>query len=123
MRKGFFALDDESPDQVPRRGTCIRLNSRDHLLYTEGSEERQTWVNRPPSAVRIRHYREGEDSDRSSKEVVGQVFDLSMSNWRAFNARGYPVSILYSSLISRILRHADLTAEQTDSLRDRMWFL
>lgn len=119
----FFALDDESPDQVPRRGTCIRLNSRDHLLYTEGSEERQTWVNRVPSAVRIRHYREGDDSDRSSKEVVGQVFDLSMSNWRAFNARGYPVSILYSSLISRILRHADLTADQTESLRERMWFL
>jgi argonaute-like protein implicated in RNA metabolism and viral defense len=73
--------------------------------------------------VRIRHYREGNDEDRSSKEIVGQVFDLSMSNWRAFNARGYPVSILYSRLISRILRDADLTADQTESLRDRMWFL
>jgi argonaute-like protein implicated in RNA metabolism and viral defense len=64
-----------------------------------------------------------DDSDRPSKEVVSQVFDLSMSNWRAFNARGYPVSILYSTLISRILRHADLTADQTESLRERMWFL
>jgi hypothetical protein len=40
----FFAIDDESPDQVPRRGTCIKLNNTDFLLYTEGSEERQTWV-------------------------------------------------------------------------------
>jgi argonaute-like protein implicated in RNA metabolism and viral defense len=119
----FFALDDESPDEVPPRGTCIRLSGRDYLLYTEGSEERQTWVNRPPSAVRIRHYRDGEEGDRSSKEIVGQVFDLSLSNWRAFNARGYPVSILYSTLISRILRHAELTPDHTESLRDRMWFL
>ena len=119
----FFALDDESPDQVPRRGTCIRLNRSDHLLYTEGSEERQTWANRPPSAVRIRHYRNDQEIDGATREVIGQVFDLSMSNWRAFNARGYPVSILYSTLISRILRHADLTTEQSERLGERMWFL
>jgi len=101
---------------VPRRGTCIRLNRSDHLLYTEGSEERQTWVNRPPSAVRIRHYQNDQETDGGTREVIGQVFDLSMSNWRAFNARGYPVSILYSTLISRILRHADLTTEQSESL-------
>ena len=47
----FFAIDDELPDEVPRRGTCIRLNKRITSLYTEGSEERQPWANRPPSAV------------------------------------------------------------------------
>jgi len=46
-----------------------------------------------------------------------------MANWRAFNARGYPVSILYSTLISRILRHADLSEVQSESLGDRLWFL
>jgi argonaute-like protein implicated in RNA metabolism and viral defense len=118
----FFAIDDESPDQVPRRGTCIRLSNTDFLLYTEGSEERQTWVNRPPSAVRIRHYGEPE-SDLLRREIVGQVFDLSLSNWRAFNARGYPVSIFYSKLISRILQHADLSDVHGEHLSDRMWFL
>ncbi len=119
----FFALDDESPDQVPCRGTCIRLSSTDHLLYTEGSEERQSWANRPPSAVRIKHYRGESEIDAGTREVIGQVFDLSMANWRAFNARGYPVSILYSTLISRILRHANLDNVQSESLRNRMWFL
>src|SRR5207248_5879410 len=35
----FFAIDDETPDQVPRRGSCIQLSRSDYLLYTEGSEE------------------------------------------------------------------------------------
>ena len=118
----FFAIDDESPDQVPRRGTCIKLSNTDFLLYTEGSEERQTWVNRPPSAVRIRHYGEF-GADLPTREIIGQVFDLSLSNWRAFNARGYPVSIFYSKLISRILQHADLSDVHGTHLSDRMWFL
>jgi argonaute-like protein implicated in RNA metabolism and viral defense len=119
----FFALDDESPDQVPRRGTCIRLSKSEHLLYTEGSEERQAWINRPPSAVRIRHYREDDDAESATRDLIGQVFDLSLANYRAFNARGYPVSILYSSLIGRVLHHADLTSAESDTLTDRMWFL
>jgi argonaute-like protein implicated in RNA metabolism and viral defense len=119
----FFALDDESPDQVPRRGTCIRLGKSEHLLYTEGSEERQVWVNRPPSAVRIRHYPPEDEVELATRDLIGQVFDLSLANYRAFNARGYPVSILYSSLIGRVLHHADLTTTQTDKLTDRMWFL
>jgi argonaute-like protein implicated in RNA metabolism and viral defense len=118
----FFAIDDESPDEVPKRGTCIRLNKTDYLLYTEGSEERQPWANRPPSAVHIRHFTD-QPTDLPTRDVVGQVFDLSLSNWRAFNARGFPVSIYYSELISRILRKADLSQIQGDHIADRLWFL
>lgn len=118
----FFAIDDESPDQVPRRGTCIRLSKADYLLYTEGSEERQPWANRPPSAVRVRHF-SNQPTDMATRDIVGQVFDLSLSNWRAFNARGFPVSIAYSEQISRILHKADLSDVQGDLLRDRLWFL
>lgn len=118
----FFAIDDESPDQVPRRGTCIRLDKTDYLLYTEGSEERQPWANRLPSAVRIRHFTD-QPTELATRDLVGQVFDLSLSNWRAFNARGFPVSIYYSELISRILRKADLSEVQDDHIADRMWFL
>lgn len=119
----FFAIDDETPDQVPRRGTCIRLSNSDYLLYTEGSEERQPWINRPPSAVRIRHYRDATEPGLATRSVIGQVFDLSLSNWRAFNAAGYPVSILYSHLISQILQKADFSNVRNEDLSDRMWFL
>jgi argonaute-like protein implicated in RNA metabolism and viral defense len=62
-------------------------------------------------------------TDLATREVVGQVYDLSLSNWRAFNARGFPVSIYYSELISRILRKADLSQVQGDLIKDRLWFL
>jgi len=119
----FFAIDDETPDHVPRRGTCIHLSKSDYLLYTEGSEERQPWVNRPPSAVRIRYYGDLTQAGLGTRDVIGQVFDLSLSNWRAFNAAGYPVSILYSHLISQILQKADLSKVRNEDLSDRMWFL
>jgi argonaute-like protein implicated in RNA metabolism and viral defense len=118
----FFALDDESPDQVPRRGTCIKLSKSDYLLYTEGSEERQTWANRPPSAVHVRHFG-AQANEMATRDVVGQVHDLSLSNWRAFNARGFPVSIYYSNLISRILQKADLSEVKGETIKDRLWFL
>jgi len=118
----FFAIDDESPDQVPRRGTCIRLSKTDSLLYTEGSEERQPWANRPPTAVRIRHFTD-QPTDLPTRDIAGQVYDLSLSNWRAFNARGFPVSIYYSELISRILRKTDLSQIEGDHIADRLWFL
>ena len=119
----FFAIDDETPDQVPKRGTCIRLSKSDYLLYTEGSEERQPWVNRPPSSVRIRYYSDSTEANLATRDIIGQVFDLSLSNWRAFNAAGFPVSILYSHLISQILQKADFSEVSSDALTERMWFL
>ncbi len=72
--------------------------------------------------MRIRHFTD-QPTDLPTRDVVGQVFDLSLSNWRAFNARGFPVSIYYSELISRILRKADLSQVQGEHIADRMWFL
>jgi argonaute-like protein implicated in RNA metabolism and viral defense len=118
----FFAIDDEMPDYVPRRGTCIRLSSTNYLLYTEGSEERQGWLSRHPSAVRISHER-NEGSGLDTRNVVSQVYDLSLTNWRAFNAQSHPVSILYSNLISRILRSAGLDFVGGHGIENRMWFL
>jgi hypothetical protein len=112
----------ETPDYVPKRGTCIRLSSTNYLLYTEGSEERQGWLSRPPSAVRISHER-NEGSDLHTQNIVWQVYDLSLTNWRAFNAQSYPVSIVYSSLISRILRNAGLEFVGGRGAESRMWFL
>jgi hypothetical protein len=119
----FFVVDDASSDGVPSRGTCVKIGNRDFLLYTEGREEKQRWRNRIPTALRIRYY----DEDTAASvvtELISQVFDLSQTNWRAFNAMSRPVSILYSELIAGLLGHGAVPQESSaQALSTKLWFL
>jgi len=72
--------------------------------------------------MRIRHFTD-QPSDSPTRDVIGQVFDLRLSSWRAFNARGFPVSVYSSEPISGILRKADISQIQGDPTADRLWTL
>lgn len=123
----FFLVDTSRKDGTPSRGTMVRVGQDDWLLYTEGNEERQTWRSRTPSALRVRVYSPGETRYASPRELVRQVLDLSQVNYRAFNARSRPVSLVYSQLVAKTLAH--LSPKQlssvcrADGLSERMWFL
>lgn len=117
----FFVVDDTSKDGIPSKGTWIQLSQQESLLYTEGREEKFTWLERTPSALRIKSYQP------NASNLVGQtsqIFDLSQTNWRAFNARSRPVSILYSEMIARLLGHGlQIPTEHEESFSRRLWFL
>ena len=119
----FFAIDDETPDQVPKKGTCIRLSSPTtyYTLKAPKSVNRGLTVRLRPCEFDIIAIQRRQDS--RPEEMIRQVFDLSLSNWRAFNAAGFPVSILYSHLISQILQKADFSDVSGAALTERMWFL
>jgi len=119
----FFALDSDDRDYAsPRRGTCIAIDHDDYLMYTEGGDEKLSWNGRVPSALRIRHRLKSDAG--IADELLSQVYDLSQMNWRGFNARSRPISILYSELIARILRHGDLERlEHSEFAQNSLWFL
>jgi len=125
----LFAVDPSTKDGVPPRGTVVELGPRELILYTEGREERQSWSQRMPGALRVMP-QDHATSPLKSKALVSQINDLSQVNWRGFNARSRPISILYGDLIARILSH--VTAESIerlykgpalDLLQNKMWFL
>jgi Piwi domain len=125
----FFALDERFQDGVPRRGTAIQVSDRDLMLYTEGREEKETWTNRMPVALRVTP--SGPQlPEAKALSVLRQINDLSQVNWRGFNARSKPISVYYGSLIARLLSHVppDMATAlySQDALRileERMWFL
>jgi len=116
----FFAFDD-SVNGIPPRGTCIKLGESEHILYTEGAEEKAAWSNRLPTAVRVRHF-DGTDKVLTN-ELLSQVFDLSLVNFRGFNAKAFPISLYYSQLIAKILARGSGLTLGEDVLAQRMWFL
>lgn len=125
----YFAVDESSPDGMPSRGTVIQTSDREYMLYTEGREEKQSWRNRIPTALRIAPKFEDRVPSQTL-EIIRQVHNLSQVNWRAFNARSRPISILYGELIAKILSHVPQDSveglyreEALSMLQERMWFI
>lgn len=125
----YFAVDTAYKDGVPRRGTVIRVSDRDYLLYTEGREEKEPWLNfRSPVALRVTPMFRTSQSI-SAQSVLRQLHDLSQVNWRGFNARSKPISTYYGRLIADILSHVpssrmkDLSPQAQYLLERRMWFI
>jgi len=121
----FFLVDEGHPSGVPNRGVCARVRADEYILYTEGRDEKLSWSGRAPSALRVRRYGGASQSSLLTDELIAQVFDLSQANWRGFNARSRPVSILYSELIARELAYAALSPRPNQPLHfdSRLWFL
>jgi hypothetical protein len=44
----FFSVNDTYPDGIPNRGTVVQMSDRDYMLYTEGRDEKQSWMRRLP---------------------------------------------------------------------------
>jgi argonaute-like protein implicated in RNA metabolism and viral defense len=116
----FFAFDDSQQGILPR-GTCIRLGSNEYMLYTEGADEKASWSNRVPTAVRIRHFNAQDEG--STSDLISQIFDLSLVNFRGFKAKAFPISIYYSSLIAEILKRGARLDLGNETISSRMWFL
>jgi argonaute-like protein implicated in RNA metabolism and viral defense len=116
----FFAFDD-SVNGIPPRGTCIELGNSDYMLYTEGAEEKAAWSNRLPTAVRIKHFAASDGLITS--DLVSQVFDLSLVNFRGFNAKAFPISLYYSHLIANILKRGTGVRLSDEVLGTKLWFL
>ena len=125
----YFVVDESSPDGIPPRGTVIQTSDSEFMLYTEGREEKQVWRKRVPTALRVAPQTE-QVTPAQTAQLLRQVHDLSQVNWRAFNARSRPISILYGELIAKILSHVPqssvgelYTSEARQMLEERMWFI
>ncbi|HXM80421.1 MAG TPA: Piwi domain-containing protein [Burkholderiales bacterium] len=125
----LFAVDPATKDGVPPRGTVIEMSAREFMLYTEGREEKQAWSQRTPTALRVVP-QDHAVTPLKSKALIAQINDLSQVNWRGFNARSKPISILYGNLIARTLSHISPQSieklygdKALALLQTKMWFL
>lgn len=129
----FLRLDDSSLHDVadtdqatfaPSKGLVAKLGPRRALVQTD--ELSATGAPEGPLLV---------DMDRRSTVPVeqfdgllAQVFRLAAANWRGFNARSKPATLVYGEQLASLVGHlSDLDTWNPDllrsELRERPWFL
>ena len=108
---------------VPK-GLVVRLSERRALLHAEelGS------TGPPEGPLLIELDRRSSVGAEHFDELVGQVFRLAHANWRGFNARSKPATLVYGEQLAGLVGHlADVESWNPDllrsDLRNRPWFL
>ena len=131
----FLRLDDSSLHDIadadaqnetfaPPKGLVAKLGPRRALLQTD--ELGPTGAPDGPLLVSID--RRSSVPVESFDDLLEQVFRLSAANWRGFNARSKPATLVYGEQLAQLVGHlSDLDTWQPDLLRpeltDRPWFL
>jgi hypothetical protein len=120
----FEFLDGSQPTFAPQKGLTLRLSERRALVQVE------TVTNfgpaRRPLLVEL--------DDRSTVgpddfgALVSQVYGLGHANWRGFNARSKPVTLLYGERLAELVGYMNQRgdwdpATMRADLRSRPWFL
>jgi hypothetical protein len=120
----YDLLDASEPTYAPPRGLSVRLTERRALLQTEGLTS--TGPPKGPLLVEL--------DDRSSVPpdeldvLLRQVFNLSSANWRGFNARAKPVTLVYGERLAELVGYLEQVGAWrpetlSSKLQGRPWFL
>jgi hypothetical protein len=130
---GMLRLDDSTLYEIadgrtdtlaPPKGLVVRLGTHRRLLQAEGA----TAVGVPNGPLLIELDNRGNVGIDAFDGLVAQAFRLAHANWRGFNARSQPVTLVYGELLARLVGYLedvstwDPTLLRGD-LRDKPWFL
>lgn len=88
-------------DCVVAKGTCVKLNSRKFLLWTDGYCNENIYSNRPskPLDIEILH----SPVDIVVKNLLEDIFKLSSANWHGFKTNSLPITLVYSKDIANFI--------------------
>lgn len=120
----FEFLDGSQPTYAPPKGLTLRLSERRALVQVEtvsnlGPARRPLLVELDPRST------VGPDAFGG---LVLQVYRLGHANWRGFNARSKPVTLLYGERLAELVGYMNQRgvwdpATMRAELRSRPWFL
>jgi hypothetical protein len=121
----FFATNPQANSLVPVEGTFIRLGRSEFLIWFEGILPPKNTVTKAfPGPTHVEVVRV-DTADRIDEIILLQdLANLSGANWRGFNARSIPVSVLYCKLVADFVQEfhdRNLAAPDIGDMRP--WFL
>ena len=121
----FFGYDLTANSKVPFESTYLRLSKKDYLVWFEGLQYHSPNVyKRFAGPTHIEFYYSSIDLKERRKTYLQDVLNLSGANWRGFNAKSMPVSILYCQLVARFIKEFNILGYhdyKIDNLKP--WFL
>jgi Piwi domain len=123
----FMGFSDHNT-RVPYESSLIKLSYNQFILWTEGLQHGKEILKKRVSEPLLIDFLELPESWKSKKECLQDVLNLTGANWRGFNSKAQPISILYSKLIADFMKEFshiegcdDLAILRTESVSP--WFL
>lgn len=116
--------DTSAQTFIPTKGTVARLGDRRALLQSEGESN----LGPPDGPLLVALDRRSTVEPKDFDDLVAQAFRLAHANWRGFNARSKPATLVYGEQLAGLVGHlADVKTWNPDHLRSelktRPWFL
>lgn len=92
----------KSNSMIPYESTLVPLSKQRFLVWFEGLQYGKDFVNKfiPEPVLIERLYLEGQDH-LIGEAIIQDAINLSGANWRGFNSKLEPVSILYSKIFAK----------------------
>lgn len=118
------AADTDEETWTPPKGLVTRLGPRRALLHAE-----ELGATGPPDGPLLVALDERSTVDAAEFDgLVAQVFRMAHANWRGFNARSKPATLVYGEQLAGLVGHlADVQTWNPEllrsDLRNRPWFL
>lgn len=113
---------------VPYESTFVQISKNEFLLWAEGLQHGKEVLHRRVSEPLYINFIESQENWESKRECLQDILNLTGANWRGFNSKAQPISILYSRLIAKFMKEfshlenvSDLSIVSAESTAP--WFL
>lgn len=120
----FDIADGREDTLAPPKGLLVRLGPYRRLLQAEGLGP----LGPADGPILLELDKRSDVGPDALEELAAQAYFLAHANWRAFNTRSRPVTLVYGELLAKLVGYLE-EVETWDpgllrsELRDRPWFL
>ena len=120
-----MSFDSSFNSLVPLESTKVELSKKNYLVWFEGQQYGQFTIrHRIGSPVRVFVDYPKNITHEQIIDYLQDAINLSGANWRGFNAKSIPVSLLYAQLISHFISKFDkYNLDNIDIENLTPWFL
>jgi hypothetical protein len=105
----YMGYDFRNGSLTPYESTFVRISTNNYLIWFEGLQYGYSSVKErigPPIQISI-DYHQAKIQYTDIMKYLQDAINLSGANWRGFNAKTIPVSILYARLLSKFISAFD----------------
>ena len=89
---------------VPYESTYIQISKNEFLIWAEGLQYGKEVLHKRVSEPLYVEFLESREEWVTKKECLQDILNLTGANWRGFNSKAQPITILYSRLIANFMK-------------------
>ena len=88
---------------VPHESEFVQLSTNEFLVWTEGLQYGKEVLHKRVSEPLYIEFIQSPQNWETKRRCLQDILNLSGANWRGFNSKARPISILYSRLIAKFI--------------------